>query len=578
MPFPSLTDSFSPNHYQASLLGGSPNQAQTRLLSGAPNPSQTANPSQLLNFHGNGGDPAFTGTGNPYQTIKTAPPATAAPGFSPINSQYGVPNFRASDINWGNLNPQYDIAGGGHGLEEPSGYAYDNFNWKPADTSGYGNFAGAANMPGGSSSNFRFIPGQDQNSFQFAVKSGANQATTYNYTKQGDQYVPTGPGTTGNWQDNSSPFSGVNWGMAALPVLAAATGGFGLAGAGAAGGGTAGAAGAASTAGASSAAPFVFNPAVDSQAASAAMGLGGGAASAGAGLSAAFNPAVDSQAASLAGGFNPATMAAGGAPASINFGSLGTMGQGVEAAAGGLGGGGAPSTFNPAQDSQAASAAAGYDPATMAAGGAPSGINFGSLGNMGQGLGGTLSNFFGNSNFPWSRLIGSGGDILSSIFNRGSASDNYNRQMMAYQHALGQIDPLSQRLQQSYSDPNSVLRGPEYQGIASTTLDQLQRQDAAGGHLANDIDRQAKMQQLASSFLQNYRTGLGANIGQLGNAFGNIAGNQAQSSNVKGVGDTNYNNGLGGFLGSLGSIFGNPSSNNTNLLGQLGNLFFGGGG
>lgn len=75
------------------------------------------------------------------------------------------------------------------------------------------------------------------------------------------------------------------------------------------------------------------------------------------------------------------------------------------------------------------------------------------------------------------------------------------------------------QLRQSYENPASYLQGAEYQAIQDVTHNKLQRSDAAGGRLANDIGRQTTLQNHALSSLGQYRQGLSGIVGQNQNAF-----------------------------------------------------------
>lgn len=103
-------------------------------------------------------------------------------------------------------------------------------------------------------------------------------------------------------------------------------------------------------------------------------------------------------------------------------------------------------------------------------------------------------------------------------------------------------------LQQSYDDPSAYLNGGEYQALAKTNLDLLQRQDAAGGRLANDFGRQAKMQDFAMSHLDDYRKGLQGlyqNMASIGTGQGTQMGIA-----LGGTSNSPYARWLGGATGS----------------------------
>lgn len=74
-------------------------------------------------------------------------------------------------------------------------------------------------------------------------------------------------------------------------------------------------------------------------------------------------------------------------------------------------------------------------------------------------------------------------------------------------------------LRQTYENPGAYLQSPEYQAAQDIVHNKLQRSDAAGGRLANDIGRQTTLQNHALSSLGQYRQGLSGIVGQNQNAF-----------------------------------------------------------
>lgn len=65
------------------------------------------------------------------------------------------------------------------------------------------------------------------------------------------------------------------------------------------------------------------------------------------------------------------------------------------------------------------------------------------------------------------------------------------------------------KLRESYENPGAWLQGPEYQAAQSVVHNKLQRSDAAGGRLSNDIGRQKLLQDHAMAGLDKYRGTLG---------------------------------------------------------------------
>ena len=70
------------------------------------------------------------------------------------------------------------------------------------------------------------------------------------------------------------------------------------------------------------------------------------------------------------------------------------------------------------------------------------------------------------------------------------------------------------KLKQSYEDPGAWLQGPEYQAAQNVVHNKLQRNDAAGGNLANNFGRQVQLQDHAMGALGDYRQGLGGLVNQ----------------------------------------------------------------
>lgn len=164
----------------------------------------------------------------------------------------------------------------------------------------------------------------------------------------------------------------------------------------------------------------------------------------------------------------------------------------------------------------------------------------------------------------WEQAIPAGIQILGSLFGRRRrrrAQRDQDRQR-AEQNA--RIQPYLNLLQQSYSDPNSVLQGQEYQGIARSASDTLQRTDAAGGRLANDFGRQAELQNLASNWLTNYRQGLQGSINQ-------IRGVNASEAPVRGATQNEFANTLmnlgGQYASSIGGMFGKQGQSSSGMAG-----------
>lgn len=115
-----------------------------------------------------------------------------------------------------------------------------------------------------------------------------------------------------------------------------------------------------------------------------------------------------------------------------------------------------------------------------------------------RGLGGGLYNSVSSNPMRW---LGAGMQTLQTLDQSRAMRNFANQQNVNRQ---GFIDAL----RNTYTNPESFLSGPEYQAASRIALDALQRQDAAGGRLGNDVNRQRLMQDHAFAALQNYRTGL----------------------------------------------------------------------
>lgn len=151
-------------------------------------------------------------------------------------------------------------------------------------------------------------------------------------------------------------------------------------------------------------------------------------------------------------------------------------------------------------------------------GGAGTGISGGALtgsplltgGGLASGLEGLTT--VGGSSFGWlgdlaKSALGKDG-WLPSVLNAFSQNQQGNIQRDWAERLYQDRAQFLQRLARTYTNPEEFLSGPEYQALSRTTLDQLQRQDAAKGRLATDVQRQKLMQDYAFEYLNKYRSGL----------------------------------------------------------------------
>ena len=102
---------------------------------------------------------------------------------------------------------------------------------------------------------------------------------------------------------------------------------------------------------------------------------------------------------------------------------------------------------------------------------------------------------------------------LPSVLNAFSQNQQGNIQRDWAERLYQDRAQFLQRLARTYTNPEEFLSGPEYQALSRTTLDQLQRQDAAKGRLATDVQRQKLMQDYAFEYLNKYRSGLAGAAG-----------------------------------------------------------------
>ncbi len=143
-------------------------------------------------------------------------------------------------------------------------------------------------------------------------------------------------------------------------------------------------------------------------------------------------------------------------------------------------------------------------PATQVAGTAATAAGIGSAMNNNKGLLDTISNALGLNSGDISKLASLLSGAAASYQNNNTA----NRLLDMFDRYRNDADYYGNMLKQTYENPLSYLQGPEYQSIQNVAGDYLQRKDAAGGNLANNFGRQAKLQDLAMSNLSNYRSGL----------------------------------------------------------------------
>lgn len=149
--------------------------------------------------------------------------------------------------------------------------------------------------------------------------------------------------------------------------------------------------------------------------------------------------------------------------------------------------------------------------APLAGAGTASAAGASGLSGLTQGAGAAAGGSLLNGTL--SKLTNDPVKTIASLLNGLSQNRQGNNQEEWANRLYGDRAAFLERLKQSYEDPNSYLKGPEYQASAGIALDQLQRKDAARGRLATDVQRQKLMQDHALASLDNYRKTLGASAG-----------------------------------------------------------------
>jgi hypothetical protein len=145
----------------------------------------------------------------------------------------------------------------------------------------------------------------------------------------------------------------------------------------------------------------------------------------------------------------------------------------------------------------------------------------------GTGGGNKMNNVGGNAN----GLLG----LLSAIYGARQSREYANMLRQIAGQMQEQASPYINKLRESYENPNAYLQSPEMQAILSLEANRLAGIDASQGRLSNDINRTAKLQQLAQSRLADYRRGLQQSIEKMyqpmavASLFREAAGRQANA-------------------------------------------------
>jgi hypothetical protein len=378
------------------------------------------------------------------------------------------------------------------------------FRGNPAD---YGE--GVANLFRHAGNSLIIPDANDPNKMSFMIKTGGKEGTVIPYARQGDTWVPQTQGIyKTNWDTNDN--SGL-WHLASVLTLPLLFGG--LSSAGLLGTGEA-AAGAGETLGTGVAESFPVTmpsaPIMSELPPLTEIGAGGAGAAAGAidpwFTEPGFAPPVDNPIVTIDDpwvtepGFEPPIQ---GSPEIPD-----------------------PWTTEPGFEPPVTS-----NPTTPGVGDILRRI--GQVGNIagrlfgGTGGGNQMNNVGGNAN----GLLG----LLSAIYGARQSKEYAEMLRQIAGQMQEQASPYINKLRESYENPNAYLQSPEMQAILSLEANRLAGIDASQGRLSNDINRTAKLQQLAQSRLADYRRGLQQSIERMyqpmavASLFREAAGRQANA-------------------------------------------------
>jgi len=145
----------------------------------------------------------------------------------------------------------------------------------------------------------------------------------------------------------------------------------------------------------------------------------------------------------------------------------------------------------------------------------------------GTGGGNQMGNAGGNAN----GLLG----LLSALYGARQSREYADILRQIAGQMQEQASPYINKLRESYENPNAYLESPEMQAVLNLEANRLAGIDASQGRLSNDINRTAKLQQLAQSHLGEYRRGLQQSIEKMyqpmatASLFREAAGRQANA-------------------------------------------------
>ena len=140
-------------------------------------------------------------------------------------------------------------------------------------------------------------------------------------------------------------------------------------------------------------------------------------------------------------------------------------------------------------------------------------------------------------------------DVYGAYRGSQEARDEAFRLQNLYNNALARREPTLQRLEASYTDPNSFYDSNQWKGLSSVYQNSIDRQAASKGRMANPTDREVLMNNYAMKELENYRGGL---RGQLQALSPDNYINPYMRGSTREAGSSNPYFGLGG-RGSVGA-------------------------
>lgn len=106
-------------------------------------------------------------------------------------------------------------------------------------------------------------------------------------------------------------------------------------------------------------------------------------------------------------------------------------------------------------------------------------------------------------------------DLYGAYKGSKEARDEAFRLQDLYNAAQARRQPVLDRLNESYTNPDSFYNSNQWKGLSSVYQNSIDRKAAAAGRLSNPTDREVLMQQHAMKALEDYRSGLRDQVGKL---------------------------------------------------------------